>query len=612
MGWRSLRLQTKIGMAMLPLILPVLAIVTISFVSGRNVSLHSGESLGQLTAEQFAGRLQGHLERCRGLFQQWTAEDIYGLAMEFRTVNELGGHVQGLIADGPFELVLLVGKDGKVAMARRNGKGAEPGEVAALLAAVGDQPRDQVRIVGEKELSGVVAHPQAFVWSMACHDSSGAENARLVAIADWAPVASVIEAMVERSVKSGFASAAGALIERASGRILAHAGAPPTTTALDAGGDRDATEPRTIDYAGVRTLASIQPIGETGLAMVNILPETEVFAQVTASLHQNLLLAIGALVMLLVIGWRVGRWIARPISETAGKLRQMADGEGDLTVRLPVVSGDELGDLAKGFNAFVTGLGSIIAEIRKEVTELRHGVSQVMEASAHGSNRAVSQAENINRISVNTESIAKATRENAQQAAGASSASTSARSATESGRGAMTRMAKSIDEVKAASARASQIIEVIDDIAFQVNLLALNAAVEAARAGDAGRGFAVVAEEVRALALRSARAARDSATVITECDERAQSGVHIVGEVQALLATIDSHVAQVDEAVRRIAESSGSQATGLDTVSEAVGRLDKDTSQGAAQAEELAAAASESTDRVQRLTSIVGKFRVDD
>nr|WP_277925945.1 methyl-accepting chemotaxis protein [Sphingomonas sp. JXJ CY 53] len=174
------------------------------------------------------------------------------------------------------------------------------------------------------------------------------------------------------------------------------------------------------------------------------------------------------------------------------------------------------------------------------------------------------------------------------------------------------RAVEAMHGIERSSAEISEIIAVIDGIAFQTNLLALNAGVEAARAGDAGKGFAVVASEVRALAQRSADAAKDVKTRINTSSEQVALGVELVGEAGKALTRINGRINEISGLVADIANSAEQQATGLMQVNTAVGEMDGVTQQNAAMVEEATAAARSLADEAQVMATEVGRFKFAD
>ena len=174
----------------------------------------------------------------------------------------------------------------------------------------------------------------------------------------------------------------------------------------------------------------------------------------------------------------------------------------------------------------------------------------------------------------------------------------------------MRELVGAMDGIRTSSERIASIIRVIDEIAFQTNLLALNAAVEAARAGDAGRGFAVVAQEVRSLAMRAAEAARDTAALIEESGNRAESGVRLVGDVETAFGRIVGGSREVAELLGEISRASRDQSDAIKHVSGSMQEIDQTTQANAAASEELAAAASETSDQVGQIRGTIGAFRV--
>ncbi|MFM1822194.1 MAG: hypothetical protein RI967_460 [Planctomycetota bacterium] len=302
----------------------------------------------------------------------------------------------------------------------------------------------------------------------------------------------------------------------------------------------------------------------------------------------------------------------RPMQAMIDRIRDIAEGEGDLTKRLDASAKDELGSMAGWFNTFVAKLESILAEIRRGAGEIDAGSSQVSATSQSVASGASQQAASLEEISASLEEMSAMTDRNAQNAGAAVSRSDDAQSRANACQEQMVRMSEAMGAIKQSSDSIAKVLKVIDEIAFQTNLLALNAAVEAARAGEAGKGFAVVAEEVRNLAGRSAQAARETAAMIEESTTRADRAVSLCGDVDASLRTIVDGTREVNELLAQIASASREQAQGIGQINSGVAELDKVTQQNAGNSEELAAASEQTAAQVASLKQVVGQFRVGD
>ena len=257
----------------------------------------------------------------------------------------------------------------------------------------------------------------------------------------------------------------------------------------------------------------------------------------------------------------------------------------------------------------------ITRPVQRIIDDLASGASQVDQASAQVSQSsqamaegASEQASSLEETSATLEEMTSMVRQNAENAElarrGAEEASASARQ----GREAMNRMNETIQRIKTASDQTTNIIKTIDEIAFQTNLLALNAAVEAARAGEAGRGFAVVAEEVRALAQRSAAAAKNTAELIAGAQQEATAGVTVAQEASALLEKIESAAAKVAQLAAEVAAATAEQSQGISQVNTAVEQMNHVVQANAASAEESAAASEELAGQARELLNIVARL----
>jgi len=204
--------------------------------------------------------------------------------------------------------------------------------------------------------------------------------------------------------------------------------------------------------------------------------------------------------------------------------------------------------------------------------------------------------------------MAGMTKQTAANAQSANGQAAQAREAVGQGRSAMQRMSEAMGLIKNSADETAKIIKTIDEIAFQTNLLALNAAVEAARAGDAGKGFAVVAEEVRALAQRSAEAAKNTANLIAGAQSNADSGVAVGSEVAEQLTRIVESVDQVGTLIEEVASASQEQSQGIEQVNQAIAQMDQVTQSNAANAEESASASEELAAQARELNGLIGQL----
>ncbi len=249
-------------------------------------------------------------------------------------------------------------------------------------------------------------------------------------------------------------------------------------------------------------------------------------------------------------------------------------------------------------------ISRIIGQISGSLSAMAEDMLGKAGAFASSSSRladgASQQAASLEETSASLEEITGMTRRNAEAANNAKQIATDTRTAVDQGTEGMKRMTAAMDGIKTSSAEISKIIKTIDEIAFQTNILALNAAVEAARAGEAGAGFAVVAEEVRALAQRSAAAARETADKIEAALQKSNEGARTSVEVAGMLAEIVGQVRKMDTLVAEIATASGEQSQGLEQITKAVTEMDRITQANAATAEESASVAHELSRPVHR------------
>ena len=319
-------------------------------------------------------------------------------------------------------------------------------------------------------------------------------------------------------------------------------------------------------------------------------------------------LTLAVLIAIPITLWVV-KSITVPLAQAVEVLEKM--GDCDLSVSLDIHTGDEIGQMAKALNTALETLRTTLHEVTASATSANASSQELSAAAGSIASGAQEQAASLEETSASLEEITATIRQSADNARQASQLASTSKESAEKGRGVVTNAITAMEEINAASAKISDIISTIDEIAFQTNLLAVNAAVEAARAGEEGRGFAVVASEVRSLAQRSAGAAKEIKALIQDSLRKVEKGSELVNRSGETLQSIVGSVKRVTDIVGEMAAAAEEQSTGVDQVNLAVTQIDQVTQSNSAQTEELSSTAQVLSDQSARLLKLVSIFTLE-
>ena len=315
---------------------------------------------------------------------------------------------------------------------------------------------------------------------------------------------------------------------------------------------------------------------------------------------------------LMAVSSVTGFMFNQDVKKRLGQLGQSADriAEGDLATEVVTSTGDELGDVAASFEIMRQRVHKVLLEINQGADQVAAGAHNVSDASVALSQGASQQAASVEQLSASIAEIASQTASNAQNAEKANDLTVGTKEKAQLGNEEMQEMLSAMEEINASSANISKIIKVIDEIAFQTNILALNAAVEAARAGQHGKGFAVVAEEVRNLAARSAKAAKETTDMIEGSMEKVETGREIAHKTAEALNAIVGDVSSVADIVANIAKASNEQKLALEQINQGVQQVSQVVQANSSTSEEAATASQNLNQQADIMRANVGKFRL--
>lgn len=316
-----------------------------------------------------------------------------------------------------------------------------------------------------------------------------------------------------------------------------------------------------------------------------------------------------AVVLSLVIAFIITRSITVPIGRSVKIAQTVA--QGDLTSNIDVSGKDETGELLRVLKHMNERLAELVGRVRSGSESIATGAAQIAAGNTDLSQRTEEQAASLEQTAASMEELTSTVRQNTESARQGNVLAMNASEIAQRGGEVVGRVIETMRAISASSATVADITAVIEGIAFQTNILALNAAVEAARAGDEGRGFAVVAGEVRALAQRSASAAKEIKELIAQSVERVNTGSVLVGEAGQTMREVVQAVKRVSDLMEEIATASLEQHTGIEQVNAAVAQMDGVTQQNAALVEQASAAAQSMAAQSSALRETVSMFKLE-
>lgn len=369
----------------------------------------------------------------------------------------------------------------------------------------------------------------------------------------------------------------------------------------------------TYVYLGERKSMGYAPIDNTDWSLGVTTSNNDLYKDLVKLNIVMATITVLSIIAAIIIANIIAEMFKKPIASILHIAQRMAEGDFSMTVSDKFVKRkNEFGELAAATKVLLENTNRLLADIQIASERVAEGARQISASSVELSHGTTEQSSSIEELTATIDEISSQTHINAENAEHANMLAINAQKSAANGNSKMTEMLAAMEEINQSSSNISKIIKVIEEIAFQTNLLALNASVEAARAGQHGKGFAVVAEEVRNLAARSAKAAKETAELIENSMYKVEDGSKIASETADELRVILDEVTKVAEIVSSISKASAEQSIALTQVNDNIAHVSSAVQESTATAEENASASEELSRQAVFLDELVGKFKINE
>lgn len=642
----SLGVRSRILLALAGAVVPMVLILWISHRSSTGVATKAAQMCARNAVEHTSDALARRMDVIANSWREATAEDMYGLAIEFETLDEITKALPGVRARVPdLEDLILVNAEGRiVAGATTEARQAWLDDAMANDAMTADGLGiEGVRRAMQLRPSDLHGGESTISLTFDTFNSSEEKNGTLIGYIDQELIGGSARGLAKEMRGAGFEGAAGSVIATSTAQLLACDGDELATVGEPLPGPLAAAVREQIDSVRLEsdpsTFRTCHPLrlevsdeegfkSSLALSALARIPAADVLAESASLLWTNLLTALISTIALFVFVWSTASGIAGPIARTATVLMDIAEGEGDLTRRLDEVRKDEIGALGRGFNRFVERLQSMVGEVATCARKLEEAASRLLDTGAtlnRGSEeqrqRTTDVASAVEELSASVADVDRATSAMSGEIKSVSDrvgevtnsisdvAQGSERSADVARRAAdMTeKSTKHIRELQGAADEIGRVIETIQEIAEQTNLLALNATIEAARAGEAGKGFAVVASEVKELASQTAHATEDIRARIERIQGSTGEAVRSVDEVREVIQSVDESASHIARSVSEQRQKTNEMSETLSRTSEGVDQVARTVSGFAIATQEIGSNTEEANTSARQVAEQAGQ-----